>query len=639
MSTTILLIENDAGFARQVSEALEARGFQVRLTGDGKEGLELAREISPAGIVLCVELPKMSGYSICQKLKKDEALRSIPLVLTSAEATPETFESHKKLKARAEDYLLKPYSPADLINRLAPLTGLPAMPVEEGGGTEEVALIEADLGLEPLGGEAEAQLAALDLSTLPDEPVAGGEASPAGHEDEDLRFLDDAFEGLSTSAAAPAIPSRGGDREPSPAAARPFEAGAPDTGGASLPGQGAAPAGGGPGGLASEAQLALGALPSPEAGRTAPGALDGPGAPEATATRPPPAVPPLDLGPELAAAFGLEPRSPAAPPQGAVDEDRGATGMASLAERLASQRPAGPGEGGMAELARLEGELTDRRAALAAAEAEVRNLSGRLEAVTRRATEAEAALTERDAEIRTLRTRADALLEQNHREEAALEAAREEARRSANQARAAEERARAAEEKIGAAETRAAAASDRSSEATERLAAAEERARGHEAQAASASEKIRGTEAQLLASRAAEEKARAALGEVSRSLEAKVAELALAAAAAARLAAAEHELDELKTELIVARGEAEGARSEVDRRSAEFKKRIAELEAANTKNEDRVVKAYLKIKGDEKVRDKARKALSIASQLLEEGLPAEPAASRPTAPGPSAKLE
>ena len=80
----------------------------------------------------------------------------------------------------------------------------------------------------------------------------------------------------------------------------------------------------------------------------------------------------------------------------------------------------------------------------------------------------------------------------------------------------------------------------------------------------------------------------------------------------------------------MARGELEGTRSEVERRVTEMKRRIAELEGANAKNEERVVKAYLKIKGDEKVRDKARKALAIALQLLEEGLPPEaPAEKRP----------
>jgi DNA-binding response OmpR family regulator len=46
------------------------------VSGDGKEGLELARVDRPDAIVLCVELPKMSGYSICNKLKKDDGLRT-----------------------------------------------------------------------------------------------------------------------------------------------------------------------------------------------------------------------------------------------------------------------------------------------------------------------------------------------------------------------------------------------------------------------------------------------------------------------------------------------------------------------------------------------------------------------------------
>jgi DNA-binding response OmpR family regulator len=176
MSKTILLIENDAAFAREATDALEAAGFRVRVTGDGKEGLDLAREVSPAAIVLCVELPKMSGYSICQKLKKEEALRAIPLVLTSAEATAETFDQHRKLKARAEEYLIKPYSPATLLEKLGALIGLPegAPTAAAAPATEEVvALEEEDLGLESLGREPEAELPALDLSTLPDEPMHG----------------------------------------------------------------------------------------------------------------------------------------------------------------------------------------------------------------------------------------------------------------------------------------------------------------------------------------------------------------------------------------------------------------------------------------------------------------------------------
>ena len=78
--------------------------------------------------------------------------------------------------------------------------------------------------------------------------------------------------------------------------------------------------------------------------------------------------------------------------------------------------------------------------------------------------------------------------------------------------------------------------------------------------------------------------------------------------------------------MLVARGEADGARGEVEKRTADLRRRMQELEAANAKNEERILKAYQKIKGDEKVREKVRKAIAIAGQLLDEGLPAEPAA-------------
>ena len=111
MQKTVLLIENDPTFAQAMSAALELRGFGVRTSPDGKEGVELARALHPDCVVLCVELPGLSGYSWCNRLKKDDALKRIPLVITSSEATPETFEQHRKLKTRAEDYLLKPFPP------------------------------------------------------------------------------------------------------------------------------------------------------------------------------------------------------------------------------------------------------------------------------------------------------------------------------------------------------------------------------------------------------------------------------------------------------------------------------------------------------------------------------------------------
>jgi chromosome segregation ATPase len=243
---------------------------------------------------------------------------------------------------------------------------------------------------------------------------------------------------------------------------------------------------------------------------------------------------------------------------------------------------------GVGDLARLETELAERAAALGARELAIRDLSSRLDA-------AESALGEKEAEEASLKARAEALSAQVRRTEADARAAREEAGLAKEQARAALARAESAEARTTGSEARAAAAEGR-------CAAAEQEA---------ASQR-RSAEQAVLA------------------LTAKAAELVAAQVSAARLVDVERDVGRLESELTVARGEVEGARSELELRSAELTRRISELEAANVKNEERVVKAYLKIKGDEKLRDKARKALAIALQLLEEGLPAElPAEKRP----------
>jgi CheY-like chemotaxis protein len=178
MQKNVLLIESDTTFARAMSAALESRGYGVRTSPDGKEGFELARALHPDCVVLCVELPGLSGYSWCNRLKKDGTLKSIPLVITSSEATPETFDQHRKLKTRAEDYLLKPFQPETLVERVGALVGLPEVSPED----EE-------------------------LVTLDDVELEGahtGAAPGPAEEDVDLKALDDAFDSI----------SRGGD-EPS----------------------------------------------------------------------------------------------------------------------------------------------------------------------------------------------------------------------------------------------------------------------------------------------------------------------------------------------------------------------------------------------------------------------------------------
>jgi CheY-like chemotaxis protein len=501
MPKKILLIESDAAFAREMTEALERKGFQAHVTADGKEGLDAARDLGPDAIVLCVELPGMSGYSICNKLKKDQDLKGVPLLITSAEATPETFEQHKKLKARAEDYLIKPFDGATLVERIGALVGAP-------GGTEEEVVTLADVELEALG-TMEGAVEIRDEEPPP-MPLARGRAPELPADDEDLKLLDDAFDSI---AAAPA-PRQEARHAETPVGEEEIIAAAnslPEPERSASPAEIDA--------LGDEADAALDAL---SAGDDEPV----PGAPVLDA-EPGPRAASADL---LRAAgipvLGAEPprRAPPPPPPAFAGPPR------------REEAPAHEGAEARREIESLRRELDEARAATARAEREAK---------------------ERNGDMNLQKTKLDGMSATVKRLETDLKNAREETRRAT-------EKASAAERELD-----------------------ELRARADEAERAAAEKGAAGAEA------------------------------------AGRLAALERELEELKTELLVARGEAEGARGDVDKRSAELRRRVQELESATAKHEERVVKAYQKIKSDEKLREKTRKALTIALQLLDERAPVE----------------
>src|SRR3954469_63028 len=121
----LLCIEPDGATVAEIRSALEPYGFGVENIPNGDDAIEWGRSHPTALIILSVE-PRKVGYAICNKLKRSPTLREVPLVLISAEETMATFEQHKKLKARAEEYLLKPLDRADRLSAVQRLLDLEA---------------------------------------------------------------------------------------------------------------------------------------------------------------------------------------------------------------------------------------------------------------------------------------------------------------------------------------------------------------------------------------------------------------------------------------------------------------------------------------------------------------------------------
>src|SRR5215471_18533395 len=125
MSTKVLVFESDPAFAGELRNELGKLGCATTVVEDGNAGLQQAAAERPDLILLSIELPRMNGFSVCNKLKKDPNLKDVPLIIMSTESSEETFDQHKKLRTRAEDYVHKPIAFAELLERIqrfVPLT-------------------------------------------------------------------------------------------------------------------------------------------------------------------------------------------------------------------------------------------------------------------------------------------------------------------------------------------------------------------------------------------------------------------------------------------------------------------------------------------------------------------------------------
>jgi DNA-binding response OmpR family regulator len=201
LSKKILLIDSDEAFAQGLSRAMNARGFAVTTATNSEQGMTMATSESPDLIVICVEAQPTNGYMLCTRLKKDDQLKDIPVILTSANATLDSFEKHKKLKTRAEEYLIKPFAPQVMLQKASALLGVRLPPEQE---EEQILSVEDEpLGLSDLvdGEDEPISLSEHDAtaarSGAPEEAVVVEEVEEeARQNDDELEMFDKAFDSL-----------------------------------------------------------------------------------------------------------------------------------------------------------------------------------------------------------------------------------------------------------------------------------------------------------------------------------------------------------------------------------------------------------------------------------------------------------
>jgi len=93
MSKRILLIDSDESFAHRLAAAANAGGFEASTATNSEQGMTLARQESPDLIVVCVEAQPHQRLHALHAAQEGRAAQGHPVILTSANATPDSFES------------------------------------------------------------------------------------------------------------------------------------------------------------------------------------------------------------------------------------------------------------------------------------------------------------------------------------------------------------------------------------------------------------------------------------------------------------------------------------------------------------------------------------------------------------------
>jgi len=136
MPETILVVDDDPDIARFVEVNLRSAGYDVSVASDGEEALDKASTLRPDLVLLDVMMPRIDGFEVAQRLRRNPQTSNTSIIMLTAKAL--STDKVLGLTAGADDYIIKPFDPIELLARvkgtlrrakemrnLSPLTGLP----------------------------------------------------------------------------------------------------------------------------------------------------------------------------------------------------------------------------------------------------------------------------------------------------------------------------------------------------------------------------------------------------------------------------------------------------------------------------------------------------------------------------------
>lgn len=138
---SILVVEDESALAEILRYNLESEGFQVAVVHDGRAAMEQIEDAPPDLVILDWMLPEMSGLDLCRTMRRRPELRDVPVIMLTAKG--EEYDRVRGLDAGADDYVVKPFSPKELVARVRAV--LRRTKAGAGGEPVRVGPLEMDL--------------------------------------------------------------------------------------------------------------------------------------------------------------------------------------------------------------------------------------------------------------------------------------------------------------------------------------------------------------------------------------------------------------------------------------------------------------------------------------------------------------
>ena len=119
MSKTILIVDDEAYIVTSLEYVMQSAGFEVAVAYDGVEALEKVAETVPALVILDLMMPKLDGFEVCEKIRQNPLWKDIRIIILTAKGRD--IERKKGMSLGADDYMTKPFSTRDILNRVKEL--------------------------------------------------------------------------------------------------------------------------------------------------------------------------------------------------------------------------------------------------------------------------------------------------------------------------------------------------------------------------------------------------------------------------------------------------------------------------------------------------------------------------------------